>query len=95
MSYAPPGKKVKKMMTNPVSLLFRFFQTRVTVQVWLYENVDSRIEGVIIGFDEYMNLTLDNAEEINTKKDTRRKLGRIILKGDNITLIRNVGDVDL
>jgi hypothetical protein len=41
------------------------------------------------GFDEYMNLVLDDAEEINVKKDTRKSLGRILLKGDNITLMMN------
>jgi len=41
------------------------------------------------GFDEYMNLVLDDAEEINIKKETRKSLGRILLKGDNITLMMN------
>uniref|UniRef100_A0A804UJN9 Small nuclear ribonucleoprotein E n=1 Tax=Zea mays TaxID=4577 RepID=A0A804UJN9_MAIZE len=43
------------------------------------------------GFDEYMNLVLDDAEEINVKKNTRKTLGRILLKGDNITLMMNSG----
>jgi small nuclear ribonucleoprotein E len=46
-----------------------------------------RIEGQIIGFDEYMNLVLDQAEEVSVKKKTRKPLGRILLKGDNITLM--------
>jgi len=48
-----------------------------------------RIEGHIIGFDEYMNLVLDEAEEVNIKTKTRKQIGRILLKGDNITLIQN------
>ena len=55
--------------------------------MWLYENTDLRIEGRIIGFDEYMNLVLDDAEELSIKKKTRKALGRILLKGDNITLM--------
>ncbi|KAJ4718711.1 Small nuclear ribonucleoprotein E [Melia azedarach] len=39
-------------------------------------------------FDEYMNLVLDDAEEDNIK-NTRKSLGRILLKGDNITLMMN------
>lgn len=39
------------------------------------------------GFDEYMNLVLDEAIEISIKNKTRKKLGRILLKGDNVTLI--------
>ncbi|KAK2140933.1 hypothetical protein LSH36_1201g00052 [Paralvinella palmiformis] len=31
--------------------------------VWLYEQTNLRVEGHIIGFDEYMNLVLDEAEE--------------------------------
>jgi small nuclear ribonucleoprotein E len=46
-----------------------------------------RIEGVILGFDEYMNLVLGDAEEYFVKKNIRRKVGKILLKGDNITLI--------
>ncbi|KAI0511172.1 hypothetical protein KFK09_011797 [Dendrobium nobile] len=43
------------------------------------------------GFDEYMNLVLDDADEVNIKKNTRKPLGRILLKGDNITLMMNTG----
>jgi len=46
-----------------------------------------RIEGRLIGFDEYMNLVLDDAEEISVKRQSRKPLGRILLKGDNISLM--------
>eukprot|EP00501_MAST-03F_sp_TOSAG23-6_P002163 GSMAST32.ASY1.ANO1.2263.1 assembled CDS len=81
------ASKVKKVMTQPINLIFRFLQNKSRVQIWLYEQTNTRIEGKIIGFDEYMNLTLDEAEELDVKKETRRKLGRILLKGDNITLM--------
>jgi small nuclear ribonucleoprotein E len=58
--------------------------------VWLFEQADLRIEGVILGFDEYMNLVLDEAEELSVKRKTRKTLGQILLKGDNITLIHAV-----
>lgn len=35
-----------------------------------------------------MNVVLDEAEEVNVKTKVRRKVGRILLKGDNITLIQ-------
>jgi len=50
-----------------------------------------RIEGVIMGFDEYMNLVLDQAEEVSRKKGTRKAVGRILLKGDNIALMTGTG----
>ena len=34
-----------------------------------------------------MNLVLDDAEELLLKKKTRKTLGKILLKGDNITLL--------
>jgi len=35
-----------------------------------------------------MNLVLDEGEEVSMKRKTRKALGRIMLKGDNITLIQ-------
>lgn len=83
-------QKVQKVMVQPINLIFRYLQNRSKVQVWLYENVNLRIEGHIVGFDEYMNLVLDDAEEYHIKSKNRRPLGRIMMKGDNITLIQNV-----
>ena len=69
--------------------IFRLLQRRERVVLWLYENTTIRLEGVIIGFDEYMNVVLDDATEVDRKKKTRTELGRILLKGDNITLIQH------
>lgn len=77
-------------MIPPINLLFKFLQGQTPVQVWLYEQVDSRLEGTIKGFDEFMNLVLDDTVEVNYKKNTRRELGRILLKGDNITLVSSL-----
>lgn len=84
-------QKVQKVMIQPINLIFRYLQNRSRVSVWLPETTHVRIEGHIIGFDEYMNLVLDEAEEVNSKSSTRRQVGRIMLKGDNITLIQQVG----
>lgn len=48
------------------------------------------MEGKILGFDEYMNMVLDEAEEIHTKRKSRRPVGRVMLKGENISLMREV-----
>ncbi|WAO90839.1 Small nuclear ribonucleoprotein E [Fusarium falciforme] len=66
-----------------------------TVSVWLYEQLSIRIEGKIRGFDEFMNLVIDDAVEVKqiTKtndKETRRPLGQILLKGDNVSLIQSL-----
>jgi len=82
------GHKIQKVMVQPINLLFRFFQKKLRVQIWLYDVVNVRLEGVIIGFDEYMNLVLDDVDEIHVKTHFKKNIGRILLKGDNITLIQ-------
>merc|ERR1712121_440259 len=92
MAYKPAGQagKVQKVMVQPINLIFRYLQNRSRISVWLYEQVNLRVEGCIVGFDEYMNLVLDEAEEVHLKTHARKSLGRIMLKGDNITLIQAV-----
>ncbi|KAJ2162292.1 hypothetical protein GGF46_000783 [Coemansia sp. RSA 552] len=82
--------RVQKAMVNPINVIFKFLQSKERVQIWLYEQKHLRLEGQILGFDEFMNVVLDDAKEINTKKKSEQTLGRIMLKGDNITLIHPV-----
>ena len=80
-------RRLQKIMTLPINLIFRFLQSGQRVIIWLFDRTDMRIEGKILGFDEYMNVVLDEAEEIRLKANTRRPVGRIMLKGDNISVI--------
>jgi small nuclear ribonucleoprotein E len=80
-------RRLQKIMTLPINLIFRFLQNGTRVVIWLYDRSDLRIEGKIIGFDEFMNVVLDDAEEVRLKAKTRRPVGRIMLKGDNISVI--------
>ncbi|KAI8072195.1 small nuclear ribonucleoprotein-like protein E [Gilbertella persicaria] len=84
------SSKVQKIMVQPINLIFRYLQNKSRVQIWLFDKSDLRIEGQIIGFDEFMNLVLESAEEVDIKNNTRVKVGRLLLKGDNITLIQGV-----
>lgn len=47
------------------------------------------IEGQIIGFDEYMNFVLESATEVDNKTGKKTDVGRILLKGDAITLMQD------
>ncbi|WWD18855.1 hypothetical protein CI109_103310 [Kwoniella shandongensis] len=85
----------RKVMVQPINIIFSHLQKHTRTTIWLYDNNDFRIEAYIIGFDEFMNLVLDDAEEVydigaksGKEVQPRRELGRILLKGDNITLIQ-------
>ncbi|KAK8188227.1 small nuclear ribonucleoprotein E [Phyllosticta capitalensis] len=88
------GGNRNKVLLPPINFIFKQLQTRSTVQVWLYEQLETRIEGKIRGFDEFMNLVIDDAVEVKlankTKEETRRNLGQILLKGDNVSLIQSL-----
>lgn len=43
------------------------------------------VKGQLLDFDVHMNLTLENAEDIS--EDKSQKLGKILLRGDNILAI--------
>ena len=60
-----PAPSVPMPWNAVLPSIFLFVATqRTRVQIWLYENTKMRIEGQILGFDEYMNLVLDEAEEV-------------------------------
>ncbi|ODV74087.1 mRNA splicing protein SME1 CYBJADRAFT_167470 [Cyberlindnera jadinii NRRL Y-1542] len=84
------GKKQQKVVIPPINLIFQYLQKQCKVYIWLYEQIDFRIEGKIRGFDEFMNVVVDEAYEISSKDGTRSEIGRILLKGDNITLISSL-----
>jgi len=81
----------------PINFIFKLLQQHSTVQIWLYEQLSIRIEGKIRGFDEFMNLVIDDAVEVKqvTKtnpEEKRRALGQILLKGDNVSLIQSLSN---
>ncbi|KAK0511251.1 hypothetical protein JMJ35_005824 [Cladonia borealis] len=81
-----------KVLLPPINFIFKLLQQRSTVSIWLYEQLAIRIEGKIRGFDEFMNLVIDDAVEVKqatkTDEEKRRELGQILLKGDNVSLIQ-------
>ena len=89
-----------RIRTLPIRHFFltQFFspahRKKTRVRVWLYEDTKLQLEGQIIGFDEYMNMVLDDAVEVNAKQGSQRtEVGRILLKGDSITLLQEAQPV--
>ena len=90
-----PGGGRNKVLLPPINFIFKLLQQHSTVQIWLFEQLGMRIEGKIRGFDEFMNLVIDDAVEVTLPKkdgtgEERRKVGQILLKGDNISLIQQI-----
>lgn len=84
------SKTNKKPMLPPINLIFKYLQQQSLVTIWLFEQTQLRIQGKIRGFDEFMNIVIDDAKEISTEDGSSEALGRILLKGDNITLISSL-----
>ncbi|KAH7816025.1 putative Small nuclear ribonucleoprotein E [Monocercomonoides exilis] len=78
----PP--KAQRQTVPPIETLFQFFKSKQRVEIWLHENTRMRIEGVIKGFDEYLNIVLGDPCEVYLKTGERKPLHEILLKADNI-----------
>ena len=46
-------------------------QKKTRIRIWIYEDPTIQMEGIIIGFDEYMNIVLDDAIEIQQRRLAR------------------------
>lgn len=68
-------------MALPIQVLERSMNSKVSLLL-----KDNRIlEGKLVGFDDYMNMVLDDTEE-NVEGEVRR-LGTVILRGNNVVSI--------
>ncbi|CAL9737874.1 small nuclear ribonucleoprotein E [Monosporozyma servazzii] len=88
-----------KQVVPPINCIFNYLQQQTPVSIWLYEQIGYRIRGKVRGFDEFMNIVIDDATQVPVDKETGKEdvdkgipLGRIMLKGDNITLITSVDE---
>ncbi|CAD2218208.1 small nuclear ribonucleoprotein E [Angomonas deanei] len=80
-----------KQMLNPSKTVFQFLESGNKVCVWLVHDTQLRYEGRLAGYDEFMNIVLQDTTEINLKTKTETSLGKILLKSDNVGVIHAVG----
>lgn len=65
----------------PLDVLERSINKKMSLQL-----KDGRlIEGTLVGFDQYMNLVLEESSEKH--QDAGRRLGTVILRGNNVVTI--------
>ncbi len=68
-------------MVMPLALLEKSVNKKISLLL-----KDSRLlEGKLTGFDDYMNMVLEDTEE-RTSEQTRR-LGTVVLRGNNVVSI--------
>ena len=69
---------------KPLELLSKSLDQRVLIKL----KGNRELRGKLIGFDQHMNLILENAEEVvNAEEDKTKSLGTIIVRGDNVIII--------
>ncbi|MGC8585495.1 MAG: LSM domain-containing protein [Thermoplasmata archaeon] len=70
---AMPMKVIEDMLNKRISILMK----------------DNRVlEGVLVGYDEYMNIIIKETEE--KMNDSIKKLGLVVVRGSNILRIATV-----
>lgn len=50
MSSSAAAAKMQKIMLQPISLIFRYLQNKMTICIWLFDHAEFRIQGRIIVF---------------------------------------------
>lgn len=69
-------------MVMPLALLEKTIDKRVSLLL-----KDSRVlEGKLVGYDEYMNMVLEETTE-RTPANEERRLGTVVLRGNNVVSI--------
>ncbi len=68
-------------MVMPLALLEKSLDKRISLLL-----KDSRVlEGKLTGFDDYMNMVLEDTEE--TTVEQKKRLGTVVLRGNNVVSI--------
>jgi small nuclear ribonucleoprotein len=68
-------------MVMPLSLLEKSVNKKVNLLL-----KDNRVlEGTLVGYDDYLNMVLENTEE--TTPEAVKRLGTVILRGNNVVSI--------
>ncbi len=70
------------MVKRPFDLLNDAIGKEVLIQL----KNGMQIRGTLTAFDAHMNLTLEDAEEIEGV-ETKRKLGKLLIRGDTVIFV--------
>jgi small nuclear ribonucleoprotein len=72
---------------KPMELLQKSIGGQVLVEL----KARRKIKGKLLGFDQHLNLILEDAEEIffdpETEEATTTQIDRVIVRGDNVVIV--------
>ncbi len=68
--------------------LRKFMDLRVDLRL----NCNRHVAGVLKGYDQFLNIVLDNAIEI-VSKDEKRELGTVVIRGNSVVMWENLDKV--
>jgi len=64
----------------------KIFEESLNKVVFVQLKGGRNVRGRLYSFDQHMNLVLEEAEDV-TNSETAKKLGTIIVRGDNVVLV--------
>ncbi|RDD41044.1 U6 snRNA-associated Sm-like protein LSm5 [Trichoplax sp. H2] len=83
--YAPATIKMAGSQLLPLELIDKCIGSRIHIIM----KSDKEVVGTLLGFDDFVNMVLEDVTEYETTADGRRvtKLDQILLNGNNITMM--------
>lgn len=87
----PPSNTNARQMLRPANVIYNFIQENKRVRVWLVHDAQLQVEGVLVGYDQFMNIVLDDAVEVDLKRNEITKIGKMLLRSDNVGVVHPIG----
>ena len=69
-----------------VDMAVKILEDSINKTVLIKLKGSKTIRGNLLGFDQHMNLLLDQSEEIPSEGDSK-ELGTLVVRGDNVIMI--------
>jgi small nuclear ribonucleoprotein G len=62
--------------------LRKYLDKRLDIRI----NANRRVMGTLKGYDQFMNLVLEDAQEISIQDNTKESIGTVMIRGNSIVL---------
>src|SRR6267143_109638 len=85
-SVQPPGHSLPQVEPRMSDVAAKIFEESLNKVVLVQLKGGRSVRGRLYSFDQHMNLVLEEAEDV-TNADATKKLGTIIVRGDNVVLV--------